>query len=138
MTLTTEAIIALIALFVACVPGIRFLISHKSVICQWWSRDRSPADLETSQPSSAPPVNNHTPFFNASDYPPNNANQLDPIHFLMQRFQNLSRRTLSQRLEAGIFFYTQTTTNHLEEIEPFAGGANGGDVLPVIEQHRQP
>ncbi|QRD91447.1 hypothetical protein F9C07_2144472 [Aspergillus flavus] len=28
MTLTTEAIIALIALFVACVSGIRFLISH--------------------------------------------------------------------------------------------------------------
>ncbi|KAE8311268.1 hypothetical protein BDV41DRAFT_542457 [Aspergillus transmontanensis] len=106
MALTTEAIIALIALFVACVPGIRFLISHKSMICQWWSRDRSSADLENSQPSSAP-VDNHFPSINASEYPPNNVNRLDPIHSLMQRFQNPSRRTSSQRLEAGLIFYTK-------------------------------
>jgi hypothetical protein len=38
MALSTEAIIALLALFVACVPGVWFIVNHKNQICHWWSR----------------------------------------------------------------------------------------------------
>lgn len=37
MSMSTEAIIALVALFIACVPGIQFLISHRHRIAQWWN-----------------------------------------------------------------------------------------------------
>ncbi|KAB8206327.1 hypothetical protein BDV34DRAFT_224670 [Aspergillus parasiticus] len=139
MTLTPEAIIALIALFVACVPGIRFLFSRKPKICQWWSRDRGPEDPENSHPSPATPVEDHLPSLNASDHPPNNIYQLEPIYSFVQRFQCPSRRTSPQRIETGLLFYTQTiNTDPLEETEPLANGANGGGILPVIEHHRQP
>lgn len=36
--MSTEAIIALVALFIACVPGVRFLVNHRQKITQWWNR----------------------------------------------------------------------------------------------------
>jgi hypothetical protein len=40
MALSTEATIALFALFVACVPGIWFIVNQKDQIRQWWNRNQ--------------------------------------------------------------------------------------------------
>jgi hypothetical protein len=40
MALSTEATIALFALFVACVPGIWFIVNQKNHIRQWWNRNQ--------------------------------------------------------------------------------------------------
>jgi hypothetical protein len=38
MDLSAEAIIALIALFVACIPGIRFILKHRNKLRRWWGQ----------------------------------------------------------------------------------------------------
>jgi hypothetical protein len=42
MALSPEAIIALVAVFIACVPGVRFVVQNRDRLRQWWSRGTSP------------------------------------------------------------------------------------------------
>ncbi|EYE94761.1 uncharacterized protein EURHEDRAFT_403299 [Aspergillus ruber CBS 135680] len=54
--MSTEAIIALLALFIACVPGVRFLVSHRQRITQWWNRARD--NYEFGNESEHLPISN--------------------------------------------------------------------------------
>jgi hypothetical protein len=45
MAVSAEAIIALIALFVACVPGIRFALNNRNRIRQWWSQEKDSGEI---------------------------------------------------------------------------------------------
>jgi hypothetical protein len=38
MNLSPEAIIALIALFVACIPGVRFILKNRNKLRRWWGQ----------------------------------------------------------------------------------------------------
>jgi hypothetical protein len=96
MALSTEAIIALLALFVACVPGVWFIVNHKNQICHWWSRTPgNPFPLLSAsdhrQPSNSQADQNDAPHDWSRGH-----NQISlPTHSALHPSRNPNRQILS-------------------------------------------
>ncbi|KAL6229175.1 hypothetical protein BDW75DRAFT_235408 [Aspergillus navahoensis] len=101
MALSPEAIIALIALLIACFPVIRFAIQSRKLLRQWWNQDNS---------TGGPPV----PFsaHNQPDEENHDNNQLN--HTPGSQLINHSYLPLpstsgqsTQQLESGLFIFVR-------------------------------
>ncbi|GFG02451.1 hypothetical protein IFM5058_00942 [Aspergillus udagawae] len=149
MALSAEAIIALVALFIACVPGIRLVVQNRKWLRQWWSRGTSPEDLASPLPVHHRPneenqENGHLNYTPGSHIPPDTNSRsylplpstghpshhhrpssiFEPFYTVLQRYENANRGQSSQRLVSGIFFFARSSdTERTGENEPFIGAS---------------
>lgn len=140
MSLSAEAIIALFALFVACVPGIRFALNRRDQICRWWARDQGmdylplpvsvlPANLQCglvdNRNRPGRPENNHlssllphltVQFDDSRPLSTNSDNGLQctlfkRLYTLLRRHDPMVQELSPRRLETGLLFYS--TVGHV-------------------------
>lgn len=144
MTLSTEATIALFALFIACVPGNQFIVNQKSQIREWWNRTRGhlsstnsihfyqcmpictehhwePADdgrPDSSQDHDLLSLPIHlTNLSSSSPDPPHSANLFGLLFSSLQPRYSLSNSGISPTaLEAGLLLFTRV--RHRVHTEP--------------------
>ncbi|KAL2816050.1 hypothetical protein BDW59DRAFT_153466 [Aspergillus cavernicola] len=125
-TLSPEAMIGLIALFVACIPGLWYIANQTR---RWRRRRLSPSlplaensraespetnllpmapDIVADPPSSVAPVTSHAPSISRRTGNPPQPYPFDPLHTLLQRNYNAPRGMSSVQVEAGFVYYSGT------------------------------
>ncbi|PKX88709.1 uncharacterized protein P174DRAFT_446210 [Aspergillus novofumigatus IBT 16806] len=158
MALSAEAIIALIALFIASVPGIRLVVQNRERLRQWWSRgtttegsvsvlsvhDRPNEENRENgplnyTPDSHPIIPSYLPLSSTRDPPYHHRSSsiFEPIYTVLQRYENASRGQPSQRLESGIFFFARSSdTGQACGNDSFAGGSTNSASSSHEELHQ--
>ncbi|GFF50463.1 hypothetical protein IFM46972_09050 [Aspergillus udagawae] len=142
MALSAEAIIALIGLFIACVPGIWFAVQNKQLLRQWWNRGTSTEGSASAlsvhhRPNEENQENGHFNYTpgshlndtNSQSYLPlpstghpshhhRRSSIFEPFYTVLQRYEN------ANGLVSGIFFFARSSdTERTGENEPFIGAS---------------
>jgi hypothetical protein len=134
MALSTEATIALFALFIACVPGIWFIVNQKNQIRQWWNRNQDHLSgtssihfhpcmamctehhwepVDHSQPDSSQDHNlfrfqSAWPVIRPRPDPPHAANLLEQVFSALQPRYDISNPGVSPTaLETGLLIFAR-------------------------------
>ncbi|OJJ05143.1 hypothetical protein ASPVEDRAFT_44666 [Aspergillus versicolor CBS 583.65] len=137
MSLSAEAIIALFALFVACVPAVCCIIRHQTR--PGHNRHHNP-ETDQSDPPSLRPRESCPPFqsvTNRSFHQQSNHTSLPSLPELLHIFFS-QNRTPNRDIESGILLYARTfSSDRFEHMEQLTGSITTTGGAEHTDQHDQ-
>ncbi|PYH84570.1 hypothetical protein BO82DRAFT_7799 [Aspergillus uvarum CBS 121591] len=109
MSLSAETIIALLALLVACVPGIWFIVRHSALIRRWWDSEKEQCHLTRHEGGGSESFHNlgssRQIFHMRSTHQPSTLPFFNPLASMLYRNNPARVGSTPQQLEATFVYY---------------------------------
>ncbi|RAH68321.1 uncharacterized protein BO66DRAFT_455409 [Aspergillus aculeatinus CBS 121060] len=123
MGLSAETIIALVALLVACVPGLWFMIKHNASIRRWWNNTQVIGDSILPHPSH---TSRTTSFYNLGSSRRSTHGQtilpfFNPFDPILYRSSPSRAGPTPQQSEMTFIFYRAIVDMVPDREQPYAG-----------------